>query len=225
MGPSKVIEYEHKVRCEECDGKGYEPGSKMIGCPTCKGRGRVYNRVETIFGVIQQETVCPTCEGVGKVPEVACHVCGGKGFNSRKEKLEVEIPVGVSNGDRIKVAGKGEAGYKGSTPGDLFLKVNEKKHKILQRDGVDIVSVAQINYLDFILGTKIDVYTVYGEVEVQVPRFTNPEGRLRLKDQGLPKLNNQTKKGDHYVEMKVIMPESLTSDDLLKIADIRKKVK
>jgi molecular chaperone DnaJ len=222
-GPKKIIEYEHKMKCEVCVGKGYEVGSKMKTCPTCKGRGKVYNRVETIFGVIQQESLCPTCEGMSKVPEIECKNCAGKGFNVKVEKLEVEIPVGVNTGDRIKVSGKGQAGYRGSEAGDLFLRVMQKNHEHLKREGMDITSTATINYLDFILGTKIDVYTVWGEVEVQVPKFTNPEGKLRLKEQGMPKLNNPNSKGDHYVDLKIKMPSKLSTADLNKIAEVRER--
>jgi molecular chaperone DnaJ len=224
QGAKKTVEFEHKVKCDHCTGNGAEPGTKLKVCPTCKGKGRVYNRVETIFGVIQQEAICPTCEGDGKIPEKNCKVCTGKGYTSKIELLEIEVPVGVSSGDRIKVTGKGQAGYKGSDAGDLFLKVNQKSHDKLRREGIDIYSVTEINYLDFILGTKIDVYTVWGEVEVQVPRFTNPEGKLRLREQGMPKLNNPGKRGDHYIELKIRMPKELDSGDMITLAEIRSKL-
>jgi molecular chaperone DnaJ len=223
-GAKKVMEYDHKTKCEYCEGKGYEPGSKMKTCTTCTGKGKVHNRVDTIFGVIQQESICPTCEGLGKVPEKECSHCAGKGFQAKREKLEVDIPVGVNTGDRVKVMGKGQAGYRGSEPGDLYLRVTIQTHEKLRRENMDVYSTATINYLDFILGTKIDIYTVWGEVEVQVPRFTNPEGKLRLREQGMPKLNNPAKRGDHYVELKIKMPETLSSADLLTLSDIRKKM-
>jgi molecular chaperone DnaJ len=224
QGAKKTIEYEHKVKCESCGGNGAEAGSKLTTCSTCKGRGKVFNRVETFFGVIQQESVCPTCEGSGKIPEKSCKTCGGKGFSAKIETLEIEVPVGVSTGDRIKVANKGQAGYRGSEPGDLFLKVQQQPHDKLKRDNTDIYSTAHINYLDFILGTKIDVPTVWGEVEVQVPRFTNPEGKLRLRDQGMPRLNNSGKRGDHYIELKITMPKNLSSEDMIALSEIRAKL-
>jgi molecular chaperone DnaJ len=224
QGSKKTVEFEHKVKCDHCGGNGAEPGTTLKTCDTCKGKGRVFNRVETIFGVIQQESVCPTCAGEGKIPEKSCKVCSGKGFSSKVETLEIEVPVGVSQGDRIKVSGKGQAGYKGSEAGDLFLRVNQLPNDKLRRDGVDIYSVTEINYLDFLLGTKVDVYTVWGEVEVQVPRFTNPEGKLRLREQGMPKLNNANKKGDHYIELKIIMPKELDSKDMITLAEIRSKL-
>jgi molecular chaperone DnaJ len=221
-GITKTFKYRHKVKCSNCNGEGHEKDSEVKTCPTCKGKGKVYQRMETIFGIIQQETVCPTCEGVGKIYEKKCHVCSGKGYNEEMEEVEVDVPVGISTGDRIRVPGKGQAGYKGSSPGDLYLRVEINEHKYLTRDGENIYSNVEVNYFDLILGAKIDVYTVWGEVEVQVPPFTNPEKELRLRAQGMPKLNNPKVKGDHLIKLKVKMPSNLSEQqkiDLLRIRD------
>ena len=221
-GVKKSFSYKHNITCDNCTGKGHEPGSKVQNCTTCKGQGRVYQRVETIFGVIQQETQCPTCEGIGKIYDKKCSICVGKGYNQNNEELEVEIPVGVDNGDKVRVSGKGEAGYRGSEAGDLYLVINIKENKALIREKLDITSTIEIGYFDLLLGSRIDVYTVWGEVEVQIPAMTNPEGKLRLKSQGMPALNNPNNKGDHYIKLKIIMPNKLTGDQseiLMKIRD------
>ena len=223
-GAKKTIDYSHKVKCDHCTGKGHEPGSKIDTCPTCKGKGRVYQRVETIFGVIQQETQCPTCEGTGNVYEKKCKVCTGKGYNEQKEQLEVTIPVGVDNGDKVRVSGKGEAGYKGSAPGDLFLIVAIAKHKNLKREGLNITSTMPVDYFDLLLGTKIDVNTVWGEVEVEIPPLTNPEGKLRLKEQGMPQLNNPKNKGDHFIKIQVKMPKKLSAKQKKQLAQLRTEI-
>lgn len=220
-GAKKTFNYEHNVSCGLCEGKGFEPGSKVTTCGTCKGQGRVYQRVETIFGVIQQETVCPTCDGSGQNFEKQCSKCKGKGFNKESEELEVEIPVGVDTGDKVRVAGKGQAGYRGSQPGDLYLVVKIKSHTYLQRENQDITSTIEVGYLDLLLGARVDVYTVWGEVEVQIPALTNPEGKLRLKGQGMPKLNNQSLKGDHYLKIKVKMPKKLTGEQMESLQRLR----
>ncbi len=222
-GVKKTIKYKHKTKCDRCGGNGAEPGSKLKTCPTCKGSGRVYRRIETVFGVIQQEAICPTCEGTGKIPEQPCTKCGGKGYLEIEENLEVDIPVGVSDGDKIRIAGKGEAGYRGSQPGDLYLLVNIKPHKYLTRDGMDIISTVEINYFDLLLGARIDVYTVWGDTEVRIPPMTDPSSKLRLKGKGMPKLNNTSVCGDHYIKIKVKMPQNISKEDLSKLEEIRKR--
>jgi molecular chaperone DnaJ len=224
LGVKKHFVYKHNTKCDHCTGQGHEPGSKVSNCTTCKGSGKVYQRVETIFGVIQQEAQCPECEGLGKMYEKKCSVCVGKGYNEQQEELEVEIPVGVSSGDKVRVSGKGEAGYRGSEPGDLYLVIKLKDHKHLHKTNQDIHSTIEIGYFDLLLGTKIDVITVWGEMDVDIPAFTNPEGKLRLKEQGLPALNNPAKKGDHYITLKVLMPKKLTNDQKHLLEDVRKSV-
>jgi len=220
-GVKKQFKYSHKTECEHCHGKGFEPGTSVKTCPTCKGNGRVYQRVETIFGVIQQETGCPTCEGSGQIYEKKCQVCTGKGYNTEEEEIEVSIPVGVSNGDRIRVPKKGEAGYRGSQPGDLFLQISVKSHKTLTREGLDIHSEIEIGYLDALLGSHVDVATVWGDVEVVIPALSNPQNKLRLKSQGMPKLNNSNIKGDHYIHLKIVMPKKLSSQQKEILSEIR----
>jgi len=206
-GISKEINYTRKVECDRCEGKGHEPDSKVQTCPTCKGRGRVYQRMETIFGTVQQETVCPTCEGTGKVYDKKCKKCNGKTFIEKQEKIQIDIPAGVSNGDRVRVPGKGQAGYKGTKPGDLFLRIKIKTHKYLTRESDNIISTIEVGYFDLLLGSTIDVYTVWGDLEVTIPAGTNPEGKLRLRGKGMPILNNQSRVGDHFLKIKVRMPK------------------
>lgn len=222
QGVEKTFKYNHNTSCKHCHGKGYEPGSKVSNCQTCRGNGRVYQRVDTIFGTIQQETTCPTCEGQGKVFEQSCGVCAGKGYSQEVEELEIKIPVGIDSGDRVRVAGKGQAGYQGSIPGDLYLIIEVLPHKTLIRDGQDINSIIDVDYFDLLLGIKVDVYTVWGDVEVAIPPLTNPEGKLRLKGYGMPKLNNPNQKGDQFIKIRVKMPTKLTSQQKEAIENIKK---
>lgn len=223
-GTKKTIKYKRKTKCDRCNGKGTEPGTELKVCPTCKGVGRIYQRMETIFGIIQQESVCPTCNGTGRIPEKACVKCGGKGYIELEENLQVDIPPGLSDGDKVRVAGKGEAGYRGSQPGDLYLLVKIQPHEQLTRDELDIYSTVEVNYFDLLLGTQLKVYTVWGNTEITIPQFTNPNDKLRIKGKGLPKLNNPNVVGDHYLRLKVKMPKNLTKEDLVKISEIRRKL-
>lgn len=222
-GVSKQFSLKHNITCDHCNGKGNEPGTKVNTCLTCKGQGRVYQRVETIFGVIQQETTCPDCEGTGKKFEKACTVCIGKGYYQETEEIEVTIPVGVDSGDKVRIAGKGEAGYRGSDPGDLYLTIRIKPHKILKREKLDVYSEIEVNYFDLLLGKVVMIDTVWGPLEIEIPKYTNPDGKLRVRDQGMPKLNNPSIKGDHYISLKIKMPQKLNQKDLEIISEIRKE--
>ena len=223
-GINKPIKLKHNVTCKHCHGDGAEPGSKVKTCPTCKGSGRVYRRVQTFFGIVQQESGCPTCNGNGKVFDKVCTVCTGKGFTSTVEDLEIKIPVGIETSNRIRVPGKGQAGYQGSQAGDLFLNITILNHKILVRDGENTSCDVEINYFDLLLGKTVDIYTVWGEMELTIPQFTNPENKLRIKNQGMPRLNNQTIRGDHFVKLKVQMPKKLSKEEISVLQKISDKL-
>jgi molecular chaperone DnaJ len=212
-GVEKEITLKHNINCNHCHGQGSEPGSEVRNCPTCKGSGKVYQRLSTVFGVVQQESVCPSCQGNGKIFETACKVCTGKGYIEEIESFSVKIPAGVSTGDRIRVTNKGQAGYRGSEPGDLYLNIKVKNHKNLTVKDLDTYSTLKINYLDLLLGCEKEVYTVWGNVGFSIPALTNPQNKLRIKNQGLPKLNNPKTKGDHYISIDIQMPTKLTSDE------------
>lgn len=206
-------------------GEGNEPGTKFKSCPTCKGNGKVFQRMQTFFGVVQQETVCPTCEGHGKVFEKACSVCAGDGYRVKTETIKVKIPAGIDSGDRIRVTGKGQAGYRGSEPGDLYLLVNIGKHVSLQRDGLDIYTEVNVPYLDVLLGTSVDVDTVYGKMEVKVPELTKPGTKLRIKGKGMPKLNNPSQVGDQFIKVNVKMPSKLKKEQIAILQKLRTELK
>jgi len=224
IGVEKEIKLKHKVICDRCEGEGGEPGSKITTCPTCKGSGKVYQRMSTIFGVVQQESVCPTCNGNGKQFEKPCTKCKGKGNVEKTESLEIKIPVGVNSGNRIRVPKKGQAGYKGSVPGDLYLNVFIKSHPKLETDGLDTYSILKINYLDILLGVERGVYTVWGDVKMKIPALTNPQGKLRIKNHGLPRLNNPNQKGHHYVSLEIEMPKKLSQKQISILQNLRSEL-
>ena len=218
-GANKIFDLKHNINCKNCSGKGYEPKSKVKQCHTCTGQGKIYQRMQTIFGVIQQESICPTCDGRGKIYEDKCNFCKGNGFTQEIEKINVDIPVGIEEGQRIRIKGKGQAGYQGSIAGDLYLSIRVKNHKSITRDGVDINSVLEINYIDLLVGKNVTVNTVWGDMSVAVPPMTNPDSKLRLREKGMPKLNNPKVKGDHFIKFKVVMP-NLNAKQLSSLKDI-----
>ena len=221
-GVLKSFDLKHNTMCKHCKGLGFEPKSHVRSCPTCAGKGRVYQRIQTVFGIVQQEIECPDCNGKGKIFETKCTVCHGAGFSQEIEKIEVDIPAGIDQGQRVRVRGKGQAGYQGSEAGDLYLSIEIKKHKTLTRDGLDINSSLEIDYFDLLLGTKAEVITAYGAVEVSVPAMTNPDSKLRIKEKGMPKLGNERIKGDHFIKIKTKMP-TLSQNQKDQIKEILEK--
>lgn len=224
-GSEKTFSYKRKVACEVCSGKGFEAGSSYQTCPTCKGKGKVVERRETIFGAMQQEVECRTCEGIGRIYERQCKNCIGTGYKEKEDSLTISIPQGVSTGDKLRVKSKGEAGYRGALAGDLYINFNVLTHKTLQKDGNDIKCKININYFDLLVGVIIDVPTVIGEVSVNIPPLTEPNQILKLNGQGLPKLNQPTIKGDQYVTFNVIMPKKLSQEQINLIRKIKEDSK
>jgi molecular chaperone DnaJ len=208
LGITKEFDLKHNTMCKHCKGLGFEPKSKVKNCDTCHGQGKVYQRMQTIFGIIQQEVTCPTCDGKGKIFEDKCSVCKGQGYAQEIEKIKVDIPAGIEAGQRIRVRGKGQAGYQGSQAGDLYLNItiNTNTHNLI-RDGSDITSTVNVNYFDLLTGLKTDIYTVWGNVEINIPAMTTPDAKLRIREKGMPQLNNPKRKGDHFVKIKVLMPK------------------
>jgi molecular chaperone DnaJ len=220
-GESKSFSLKHNIPCKRCDAKGSEPGSKIATCNTCKGKGQVYKKVTTIFGVMQQPVECQDCNGTGKTFEQSCNDCSGQGYVNQPDEIKIDIPVGIRQGERIRIRGRGEAGYRGSTPGDLFLMVLEKKHPVLERDGMNIYSKTKVSYMDLLLGTRIKVQTVWGDTEIKIEAGTNPNEPVILNEKGLPKLNNPKSKGKHILSLDVVMPK-LNSKQISAIKDIIK---
>lgn len=224
-GVNKKIKLKHKVKCDRCNGTGGEPGSNYKTCPTCNGKGKVYQRMATIFGVVQNESICPTCHGSGKVYDQKCKKCHGQTIIEEVEEIEVKIPVGVRTDDRIRVTGKGQAGYKGSQPGDLYLNIYIKEHESLEVENLNTFSVLSVDYFDLLLGVEKDIYTVWGPVAMKIPPLTNPKGKLRIKNHGLPRLNNISEKGDHYVTLNIKMPEKIGKQEIDVLQKMKTKLK
>ena len=211
-GVTKTINISVDKKCEACDGTGAASRSDIETCPTCGGSGVTMKQTRTPFGVMQQQGVCPDCNGTGKRIKKRCPKCGGSGYNTVKEEVEVDIPAGISTGQQVRVQGYGERGENGGPNGDLYIEIRVKKHKYFIRDGKDIYIRVPISSIDATLGTKIDVPTAYGDVELSVPAGTQPNTKLRLKGYGIKDLRSSAK-GDQYVEIEVNIPTKLSREE------------
>lgn len=194
------------IGCEACGGSGAEPGSKPVGCPTCGGRGRV--RMQQGFFTI--ERTCPTCHGQGQVIETPCRACEGVGRVHREKTLQVNIPAGVEDGTRIRLAGEGEAGLRGGQAGDLYIFLSIAAHRFFQREGANLFCRVPVPMTTAALGGTVEVPTLDGgRAKVAIPEGTQAGTQFRLRGKGMPVLRSKAT-GDLYIQVGVEVPVGLT---------------
>ncbi|CAM5773570.1 molecular chaperone DnaJ [Bosea minatitlanensis] len=206
-GKNASIRVPTSVSCEACSGTGAKPGSKSRQCPTCGGHGRV----RANQGFFSVERTCPTCNGRGEVIDDPCKNCQGTGRVTRERTLSVNIPAGVEDGTRIRLAGEGEAGLRGGPAGDLYIFLSLKPHPIFQRDGADLFCRVPIGLVSAALGGEIEVPTLSGEqARVKIPEGTQTGKQFRLKGKGMSVLRSR-EVGDLYIQVVVETPQKLTA--------------
>jgi molecular chaperone DnaJ len=194
------------VSCETCSGSGARAGTKPSSCPTCGG----YGKVRASQGFFTIERTCPNCQGRGETIEDPCQSCHGAGRVTKERTLSVNIPPGVEDGTRIRLAGEGEAGMRGGPAGDLYIFLAIKPHEFFQRDGADIFCKVPISMTTAALGGQIEVPTVDGAAtRVKIPEGSESGKQFRLKGKGMPVLRSKVS-GDMYIQVEVETPKSLT---------------
>jgi molecular chaperone DnaJ len=198
-GAIKKLQITRMDTCETCHGTG-AVGTPQT-CPTCKGTGSI----QQTAGKMRFNVPCTRCGGTGKL-RTPCPTCGGEGRVRRTETIDVRIPVGVANGARVRVPGKGNAGTMGASPGDLYLRVVVRAHEFFERRGHDLYTKVPVTVPEATLGAKIEVPTIDGRSIVRIPPATNSGKTLRLKEKGVPHGKTGTR-GDQYVEIQVVVPE------------------
>ena len=205
-GKTAQIRIPTSVTCEACSGSGAKAGTKPKPCSICGGAGKIRHAQ----GFFTLERTCPTCHGRGQVIDDPCKVCGGGGRVTRERTLSVNIPTGVEDGTRIRLAGEGEAGVRGGPPGDLYIFLEVAPHEFFQRDGADLHCRVPVSMSSAALGGEFDVPAIDGsKVRVKVPAGTQTGRRFRLAGKGMPVLRaKQT--GDMYVQVVVETPQNLT---------------
>lgn len=210
-GKEITISLDIDETCSHCHGTGAETPNDIHTCSHCSGRGFVNTQKRTLFGVMNAQETCPYCGGSGKIVDHKCSSCGGKGYTHKKKDITVKIPAGINNGQQIRVSGMGGRGLNGGPNGDLYVEIAIKEHSYFKRDGNDIHIEVPLDFVDAILGTTIEVPTVYGEYNVTVPSGTQPGQILRMKGQGIKDLRSG-KPGDQYVHLLIKMPTSLSKE-------------
>jgi molecular chaperone DnaJ len=204
-GRQTTIRVPIMASCEACHGSGAAAGSRPITCPTCYGNGRV--RAQQGFFTI--ERTCPNCHGAGRVIDNPCRSCNGQGRTRKEKTLSVSIPAGVEDGTRIRLAGEGEAGVRGSGSGDLYIFLSVKPHRLFQRDGANVNCRVPIPMTIAALGGAIEVPTVDGSMaRLNVPAGTQSGNQVRLRGKGMSVLRSPSR-GDMVIEMVVETPQHL----------------
>jgi len=202
------------TKCEPCNGSGANKGSQPKQCNQCGGHGKV--RAQQGFFTI--ERTCASCSGVGETISDPCSPCKGQGRVNKSKKLSVNVPAGVDNGTRIRLSGEGEAGARGSAPGDLYIFIDIKEHSLFQRDGKDTFIEVPVSIVDAVLGNSIQVPCVDGsKAKMNLSSGTQSGTRLRMKGKGMPALRGGSR-GDQYVEINVETPVGISKkqEDLFK---------
>ncbi|MCK5211372.1 molecular chaperone DnaJ [Candidatus Parcubacteria bacterium] len=209
FGVEKEVIINKQVVCGRCNGNLAEPGTKIETCKTCKGTGHITRVQRTILGNMQVNATCEACRGEGKTYSKLCTKCSGKGTVMDRVSLKIKIPAGIDNNETIRLSGQGEAGERGASAGDLYLKVQVTSSLKFKRDGFDVISETNISFTQAALGDKIDIETVYGSVKLKIPAGAESGTVYKLRNKGIERLQGSGK-GDHLVTINIKTPRNLS---------------
>lgn len=207
-GTNKSIDIDVTEDCDECHGKG---GFDESTCDKCHGSGTIATEQRTMFGTFLTKSTCPNCNGKGKTYKTKCKHCNGQGKVRNNKTYDINVPKGVDTGNRLKLTGKGSAGYNGGPNGDLYIEFIVGEHKYFVRDNDDIYLEVPINMTDAILGCKKEIPTLYGNVKLSIPNGSKTGDKQRLKGKGIDNESSR-RKGDMYVILKIEVPNKLSRD-------------
>ncbi len=211
-GVSKQIKVKKHVACQTCAGSGAKDKNSMQNCGTCGGSGQVRKVSNTFLGQMQTVTTCPTCNGEGSVITAKCNSCKGEGRVYGEETVSIDIPAGVQEGMQLSVGGKGNAGERGGSPGDLIILIEEEPHRELHRDGLNVAFELHLSFPDAVFGTQAEVPTIDGRAKIKIPPGTQSGKIFRLKGKGFPAVNSY-EKGDQLIYVNVWTPQQVSNEE------------
>ncbi len=226
FGLEKDIDVSHKKVCHTCEGTGAEPGTETHQCSQCGGTGQVQQINRTPLGQFMSIGTCPQCRGKGVIIDTPCHECRGKGLVRETSTIHIKVPPGVEDGSRLRVTGEGDVGKRGGPPGDLYVQISVKPHKLFERHGSDLLYEQPISFVQASLGDEVDIPTLGDEVvSLKIPAGTQSGTSFRVKGKGMPHLR-WNGNGNLYIQAKVVVPKKLNSQQkelLREFADISGK--
>jgi molecular chaperone DnaJ len=211
-GVEREVSFEVIDRCEHCRGNGAEPGTPIETCERCGGSGQLQAVTRTPFGQMVRTMICDRCQGEGRIAAQPCRECRGRGRNAAQRKLRVEVPPGISDGQRIRLSGRGHAGEVRAPTGDLYVLVRVREHERFVREGDDLVTALDVVAPLAALGATLEVPTLQGASSVALAPGTQPGEVLTLKGQGMPALGRGGRRGDLRVVVNVVIPRQLSDE-------------
>jgi len=229
FGARKDISFKTYLVCSHCNGKGYEPNSKLKECSNCKGEGVIRELRKTFLGEFTQIIECPKCKGRGKIPEKPCKVCGGDGRYYSNKEIKVDIPIGIRDGETIRIRKEGETGILGGTSGDLYLRIIIKPHPIFERKGDDLHTTIYITFTEAVLGSKkeVNILNSSGDKEkkifLKIPSGTESGEIFRVRGKGI-KHFDAPGQGDLYVKVKIKTPKKVSAQAKELLEKLQKEI-
>jgi molecular chaperone DnaJ len=223
FGSEQPVTVKTAVACETCEATGAAPGTHPAPCADCAGSGQVRRVRQSFLGQMVTTSPCPRCGGAGQVVESPCQDCRGEGRRIEERTYTVDIPAGVDSGSTLRLTGRGAAGPRGGPAGDLYVTLRVRPHERFERDGVDLLHRLPISMSQATLGTKLDLETLDGVDEIQIPAGTQPGEVFRLRGRGVPHLQRRAR-GDLLVQVVVDVPRELTAEEdelLRRLAELR----
>jgi len=211
-GAHKSLKVKKYVPCETCSGSGAKDKTSFHTCTACKGSGVIRRVQNTVLGQMSTTTTCPTCNGEGQVITAKCNTCHGEGRVYGQDTIQVDIPAGVAEGMQLSMSGKGNAGERAGSPGDLIIAIEEEDHGDLKRDGNNVAYELYISFIDASLGTGIEVPTIEGKARIKIKPGTQAGEIFRLKGKGLPNVNAYGS-GDQLIHVNVWVPKELNNEE------------
>jgi molecular chaperone DnaJ len=220
-GITQAVPVQVAIPCAECGGDGVQPGTSVSTCQDCGGTGRIQHISRTAFGEFIRSQACAGCGGTGRVVEHPCETCSGAGRVLEERSLEVEVPAGIHDGQRIRLSGEGHAGPLGGKSGDLYVLVRIRPHERLVREGDDVYSTVDLTMTEAALGTRANVPTLDGDLELEFAPGTQPGEVRTLRGRGMPVLQGFGR-GDHRVLVNVAVPRQLSEEQRRLLAEFER---
>jgi len=221
FGCEKELEIVRTETCSACHGTKCESGSQPTKCTACNGTGEVRRTQRSIFGQFINVTACSRCQGEGRIITNPCTLCSGQGKERLTRKIAIKIPAGVDEGTQIRLSGEGNAGIHRGSPGNLYVKLSVKKHKLFQRHENDILYELPLNFAQAALGDEVDVPTLDGDMKLKIPAGSQTGKVYRLKEKGIPYLRRPGR-GDQLVRLYVVTPQALDENQKKLFKDLAK---